>query len=276
MKVLIISTEVWRNDQNGGNTLTWMFSGFPSDTEFAQVYCSEGIPDNTICSNYYKLSTGDIARKIIHRKKDAGVIIESANSTVDHSYSCSSKKNPLLVRITGAKIIRDMVWKTGYFKSDKLKTYILEFNPDIIYAPCYGVNYMNYLIHWIDSFAECPIVSLISDDFYSFHQKNLNPFFWIYLLNLRRNVRKSVSCYKLIYTMTDMQSRQLKKDFNVPVDIIQKGYCFDESMLGKKIVEPIKIVHVGNLYYNRWKTICLLADCINSINTNKPKYEIEV
>ena len=120
MKVLIISTEVWRNDQNGGNTLTWMFSGFPSDTEFAQVYCSEGNPDNTVCSNYYKLSTGDIARALIHGKKDAGVIIESTNSTENYSYSYSSKKNSLLVRITGSKIIRDIVWKTGFFKSEKL------------------------------------------------------------------------------------------------------------------------------------------------------------
>ena len=93
MKVLIISTEVWRNDQNGGNTLTWMFSGFPSDTEFAQVYCSEGDPDNTVCSNYYKLSTGDIARALIHGKKDTGVIIESTNSTENYSYSYSSKKH---------------------------------------------------------------------------------------------------------------------------------------------------------------------------------------
>lgn len=276
MKVLIISTEVWRNDQNGGNTLTWMFSGFPSYTEFAQVYCSEGDPDNTVCSNYYKLSTGDIARALIHGKKDAGVIIESTNSTENYSHSYSSKKNSLLVRITGSKIIRDMVWKTGFFKSDKLRSYILEINPDIIYAPCYGVNYMNYLIQWVSSFTNCPIVSLISDDFYSFHQKNLNPFFWIYLLNLRKNVRKSVSHYKLIYTMTDMQKKQLEKDFNIPVELVQKGYYFDEAMLGKAIAEPIKILHVGNLYYNRWKTICLVADCINSINATKKKYQIEI
>lgn len=44
------SQEVWRNDQNG-NTLTWMYSGFPLGTEFAQGYCSEGTPNNDVCNN---------------------------------------------------------------------------------------------------------------------------------------------------------------------------------------------------------------------------------
>lgn len=275
MRILIISQEVWRNDQNGGNTLTWMFSGFPSDTEFAQVYCSEGMPNNNVCNNYFKLSTSDVARAIKSKSKDAGTVITKTDNS--NTEPKEEKKPSLIGKIKGSNYIRDAVWRTGYYKSDSLKKYILSFNPDIIYAPGYGVNYMNYLIQWVDTLVKCPIVSLISDDFYSFHQKRINPLFWFYLMNLRKNVRKTVKCYDLLYTMTDMQKKQLEKDFEVPVKIIQKGYLFDDEMINeKKVSDPIRIIHVGNLYYNRWKTLCLLADNINSFNEDCKRFQLEV
>lgn len=274
MRVLIITKEVWRNDQNGGNTLTWMFSRFPSDTDFAHVYCSEGMPDNQICNKYFKISTRDVVRSIKRRKKDAGEVVSHHKEVQNQS---NINRKSLLSKITNSEILRDVVWKTGFFKSNKLKKYISDYNPDIIYAPGYGVNYMNYLIRWISTFAKCPIVSLISDDYYSFHQHRINPLYWLYLLNLRHNVRLSTKAYSLIYTMTDMQKEQLEKDFDVPVKLIRKGYEFDENMINNRIIsDPIRIIHVGNIYHNRWKTIKYLAECINRINKNQKKYQLEI
>ena len=274
MKVLIITKEVWRNDQNGGNTLTWMFSKFPSETEFAHIFCSEGMPDNHICDNYFKLSTRDVVRSIKERKRDSGEII--SKKTEVHNQS-GNNRNSFLSKITNSEVLRDIIWKTGFFKSQKLKKYIDDYNPDIIYAPGYGVNYMNYLIRWVSTFVKCPIVSLISDDYYSFHQRRINPLYWLYLINLRHNVRLSTKVYSLIYTMTDMQKEQLEKDFDVPVKIIRKGYEFDENMINNRTIsDPVRIIHVGNIYHNRWKTIKYFADCINRINNNQKKYQLEI
>ena len=90
MRILIVSKEVWRNDQNGENTLTWMFSEFPSETEFAQIYCSEGIPSNTICNKYFKLSTSDIAKSIKNHSRESGEII--TNTEHNNKNSSISKK----------------------------------------------------------------------------------------------------------------------------------------------------------------------------------------
>lgn len=277
MRVLIITKEVWRDDQNGGNTLTWMFSRFPEDIEIAQVYCSEGKPDNNVCRNYYKLSTRDIVRAIRYNKgQDAGTPFILNLTEADNTANVKNRKR-YLSTITNSEVLRDFIWKTGVFKSKKLKDYILSFDPDIIYAPGYGVNYMNYLIHWICSFVNCPVVSLISDDYYSFHQRRINPLFWIGLIRLRHNVRKSVNCYDLIYTMTDVQKKQLEKDFSVPVKIMRKGYSFNDEMIeNRKISDPIRIIHVGNIYYNRWKTLSTLGKCIKDINVDKEKYKLEI
>ena len=54
MKVLIISQELWSENNNGGNVLSNLFSGF--DAEFAQIYCSPGTPNNKICKRYFQIT----------------------------------------------------------------------------------------------------------------------------------------------------------------------------------------------------------------------------
>lgn len=280
MRILIVTKEVWRDDQNGGNTLTWMFSGFPEDTEFAQVFCSEGVPDNRVCNYYFKISTRDVVKAMINNSQ-AGKSFTWGYDSNEKNNICVDTQNGIskgLNRITNSEILRDIVWKCGQYRSESLKKFILDFAPDIIYAPGYGVNYMNYLIQWIHSFCKCKIVSLISDDYYSLYKKRVNPLFWVRLLSMRRNIRKSVNTYSLIYTMTEAQRIQLERDFNVPVKIIRKGYIFDNQMiLGKVDGEIIRIIHVGNVYFNRWKTLVSLAEAIKKINSEgKKKYQLDI
>ena len=68
MKILVISKEAWRDEQNGGNVLTNMFSHF-SGSEFAQIYCNEQEPNNAICRNYYQMSDRMMVNNILHRTK---------------------------------------------------------------------------------------------------------------------------------------------------------------------------------------------------------------
>lgn len=275
MKVLIVSKEVWRNDMNGGNTLTGYFKGFPENTEFAQIFCSDGTPYNDICDNYYKLTTKMVGKLLLKRTKDSmnmhtdvhvqkTVIEKSQQSEIKQNNSIkSSVKN-----FMNSEIIRDFVWGFGTYKLESLKEYVKEYNPDIIFAPGYGVKYMNYLIQWISTFVSCPIVSLISDDYYSLRQVRFSPFFWIRHFNIRRTVRKSAKLYSLIYTMTTAQEQQLLKDFKRPVKILLRGMETPDELPEKNVGSPITFVYAGNLYYNRWKTLKLLSDGINKADSS--------
>lgn len=290
MKVLIVSMEVWRVDQNGGNTLTWMFSGFPKDTEFAQIYCYDGMPDNDVCDNYFNITSKMVASNLLHGNKDNNIgrayklseLSKTLNDTKTESVNRNVSGNGIKSKIKGLSnnnTFRDFVWKYGNFRSEKLKKYILDFDPDIIYAPGYGVKYMNYLIQWIASFTNKPIATLISDDWYSFHQRKINPFFWINLLSFRRLYRNTVKLYDLIYTMTDDQKKQLEKDFNKPVKIMRKGADFSNVSIDETCPKDvIRFIHVGNLYYNRWKTLSALLDEIEKINneSGSPRFRFDI
>ena len=66
MKVLIISQEVWQDGTNGGNVLSNIFSD--TGYEFAQIYCSPGVPQNNLCTNYYQMTDGQMIRNFLNHQ----------------------------------------------------------------------------------------------------------------------------------------------------------------------------------------------------------------
>ena len=54
MRILIIADEVWNDSIHGNNVLTNWFEDFPA--EFAEIYCSPGIPKNSICKKYFQIT----------------------------------------------------------------------------------------------------------------------------------------------------------------------------------------------------------------------------
>ena len=121
MKILIVSKEVWRDDQNGGNTLSSIFSAFPEDTEFAQIFCSEGNPDNNVCTKYFKMSTSDIARAIKTRS-EAGCEIQidkAADSEIsagkENSEKADTSKTETITDVApGGLIYKNCGIRSGY------------------------------------------------------------------------------------------------------------------------------------------------------------------
>lgn len=297
MRILVISKEVWRDDQNGGNTLTSLFRSFPSDTEYAQIFCSEGTPDNLICHNYFKLSTSTIVDSIKHGDLDDGNIFDICTSS--NAPNVENNENPNLnmtslsvsdvtvpvnnfsikarfKNLFNKELFREIIWLSGKYKSDKLRNYITDFNPDIIFAPGYGVHYMNHLIQWICSFTSCPVVSLISDDYFTYSIRSFNPFYWLNQPFLRHNVRKSAACYNLVYTMTGIQKLELEKDLKVDSKVLLKSASFDNFDDRKQIHSPLRLIYAGSLYSNRWKTLRSLAKAIDEINASLDRIAVSL
>lgn len=152
------------------------------------------------------------------------------------------------------------------YKSPKLKEFILSLSPNIIYAPGRGVYYMNWLIQWIATFTSCPIISLISDDYYTYGIRSYNPLYWINQPFLRHYVRKSAKLYNLVYTMTDIQKSELEKDLKVKSKVLVKNTSFDSLFTEKPIGSPIRLIYAGNLYVNRWKALLYLVKAIKEFN----------
>lgn len=275
MKILIISKEAWRDEQNGGNVLTNIFSQFPN-SEFAQIYCNEQEPNNTVCKIYYQISDRMMVNNILHKTK-------VGKKVTYRQFPSNTKANPESYKKTASKfggnirrLVRELVWKFGKWESNEIISFAKDFNPDIIFAPCYGNHYMQKLMVLVHNALKIPVVSYISDDFYTNKQYKFSPIFWLNHFILRYRTRKTFKHYSLVYTMTDEQKEQCEKDFGANMKILRKSGQFEQQYLKKSINTPIRIIYAGGIYLNRWKTLGALADSMRKINSKGIKMILDI
>lgn len=267
MKILIISMETWRSDTNGGNVLANIFENF--EAEFAQVYCSSDIPDNNICFKYFQMTDGMAIQNIFHKKKmghsfNLNDIEKEKKENADEHISAIKKKGSFEI----FRVAREIVWSLSDYRNQDLEKFVLDFDPDIIFAPCYGATYMLSLTRYIAELTKKPVISYISDDLYSLRQLRFSPIFWLNRFVIRKCVRKTWEYYNLIYTMTSTQM-QLMSKLGKPMKILCKSGDFNKELKGKSVAYPIRFIYAGGIYLNRWKTLQILTDVIRSIGENK-------
>ena len=270
MRILIISYEVWRDNTNGGNVLTNIFSKM--DAEFAQIYCTPGTPQNDLCKKYYQITDNMIIKNIFR-----GYRVGYQFSSDDYLESCTDMDtNPNMAngrwynkikkyRLSSFYALEEIMWKFAKVYDQSLKNFIDDFSPDIIFAPCYGKHMMLRLTRFIAKYTGKPIVSYISDDNYSLRQAHISPVYWANRLILRYNLRKTFPYYSLVYTMTDEQKLECEIAFGANMKILRKSMdCKND--IRNEINTPIKLIFAGGIYCGRWKTLMQIARAVKLIN----------
>lgn len=275
MRILIISKEAWRDEQNGGNVLSNMFSQLPN-SEFAQIYCNEQEPNNTICRNYYQMSDRMMVNNILHRAHVGRKVVYDKVPTKTEAKTESYKTAGGKFGGNLKRVARELVWAIGRWDKKEIITYAREFNPDIIFAPCYGNHYMQRLTALVHNALNVPVVSYISDDFYTNKQFKFSPIFWLNHMFIRRRTRKIFRHYSLVYTMTDEQKQQCERDFGANMKIMRKNGKFENQYLKSKVNDPIRFVYAGGIYLNRWKTLGALAEAMRHINADGVKMVLDI
>lgn len=274
MKILIISMETWKNDTNGGNVLSNIFKGFKA--EFAQIYCSTGYPDNNICKNYFQITDAMAIQNILHRTPMGR---EFYIGESDDNTSLSVDEKISNIKKTGSfeflRVAREIVWSLSNYKNSDLQKFVTDFNPDVIFAPCYGATYMLSITRYVFEITGKPIISYISDDFYSLRQCRFSPIFWINRFAVRRSVKKTWKSYSLIYTMTSEQLKLMSK-LGRPMKILCKSGKFDKNTANKGINKPIRFIYAGGLYLNRWKVLVALVNAMKMINQDGVKMILDI
>ena len=275
MKILIISKEAWRDEQNGGNVLSNMFSQLPN-AEFAQIYCNEQEPNNAICCNYYQMSDRMMVNNILYRTHVGRKLVydKVPTSTIATKESFKMVGGKLGGNLK--RMARELVWAIGRWDEKEIVEYACEFNPDILFAPCYGNHYMQKLTALVHDALGVAVVSYISDDFYTNKQFKLSPVFWLNHLLIRCRTRKIFRHYSLVYTMTDEQKQQCERDFGANMKILRKNGQFEEQYLKKAVNDPIRFVYAGGIYLNRWKTLGALAKAMRHINVDGVRMVLDV
>lgn len=282
MKILVISAEVWRNDKNGGNVLSNIFGD--TGYEFAQIYCNPGKPSNHLCKYYYQMTDSMMINTILHRGRPGKIInykeypcdekevVEEQAEQENRSFYDFFRHHRLEIFY----VVRSIIWKAAKWNTPELRQFIVGYEPDLIFAPCYASHEMLAIDRLAKELTNVPMISYISDDNYGLRQFRLSLVYWLNRFVLRRNMRKTFKMYDMVYTMTEEQKCEYEKALGCKMKILRKSGDFTKVPEKKYVNKPIRMIYAGGIYVGRWKTLAKIADAIRNVNKDGVKIVLDI
>ena len=284
LRVLLLVAEPWRSDDSGGNTVDNFFKGMPN-VELAQVYNSDKLPVNDVCKKYFQISSSKVVKGFIPRKKVGGelhiedILARNAEETSNQQHNTLLNKTKRWIKNIRPEFlitIKNFIWRYSNWKTPELKTFITNFNPDVIYAPCYASPFQLALTRHVKNITGKKIVTWSADDSYSLRQFSLSPFFWLNRFWNRYCLRKTYPFYDEFFSISEDEIEEMSPIVGRQMKILRKGVHVPKMFIPRTIHQPIKFIYAGGLYLNRHKSLIAIADVLRKINEHNVRAELHI
>lgn len=280
IRVLLLLDEAWNDSLYGNNNMTNWFSDF-DNVELATVYCSPELPENKCCSRYFQITDKMMLDSILSGKPAGRSFEYSKTEEQAGTELAPSEEGGLLLRIKGIRteffrFCRDMLWLMGRYDETKLKRFLDDFKPDIIFSQRLGSVKLCRLERVIVRLSGCPLISYTGDNEYSLHLISFSPFFWIRRFMVRHALNHNIPMNSLYYVSSREQAATYSKRFGVQTKLLFKCGSYLPELVHRKPNQPIRIVYAGKLYCGRWKTLAMLAKAIEQVNVDSVKILLDI
>lgn len=275
MKILILSNYPWKYNNSFGNTYSSIFGKVPN-TEIAHIYLFDGNPDYIPnVTEYYHIPERDVVKSVFYPYKRTGAgrrvnvskVVEI--SKVDNKTKpVSSYYNKLLS--LGKKhhwdlmfIARELIWKFGHVNYDGMMDFVNDFKPDIFFLPYSNVYYTNRIALYIKRHYDVPMVTEMEMDHYSLKRVSWNPIFWLDRFGKRKIIRKLAGQSEMMYAISKKLRDELEESLKIPCKVLYKTPDLNKRFIPyNRQGNQIKFLFTGNIYANRWKSLAMLAHCL--------------
>ena len=278
MRVLFISSSPLIREISVGNTFLNVFEDM-ENIEFASIFTRAGVPNPKI-SQSFCISEKMIIKGIL-KKSPVGtrVSYEEFKNTENQS----GKKEQGIInfmkkrRWTVFFWLQNLIWKTGKWKSAELRNFVEEYNPDVIFTLLSNTSFLNNLILYVLSVTNAKLMLYAWDNNYTLKQFYLSPLRWINLFIDRVSMRKVAKKADKFYVISDIQKEEYEKCFNTTCKILTKFADFTAPAPTWKVPEgKIKMLYTGNLGQGRWKSLALISDAIEKLNSEGNDIELNI
>lgn len=282
MRILLITDEEWNDAVYGNNILTNWFTDY--DAVFAQIYCSPGLPNNSICEWYFQITDGQMLRSIVSgtRAGKRFYLPTSAQSVIGSRENAQRKGIYLIMKKISLfanapiQLLRDLIWHLGRYDIDSLKEFIDGFNPDLVFCPRVITPKLMRLEREIKRLTSAPFVAFTADNEASLQCYSWSLLFWLRRFAIYRAFKKHVKLYNHYFMFSEEQARDYHQKYGIPTSCLYKCGQFKESFIPKHINSPIRMVYAGRLYCNRWKTLMAIGDALEQINSDGEKMVLDI
>ncbi|RGC45098.1 glycosyltransferase [Absiella sp. AM29-15] len=265
-RILVLSNACFSKSDSNGRTLAELFSSL--DRKFIAQFFVYGMPDFTICDNYYNVSDFDALRSLIKNKTYGEKInYESLNEGIGLANKKNKrKKTPL------NKLLRELVWKYGKWDGDELKKWIDKFKPELIFLFLGDSIFLNRLAMEISEKYQIPIIVYSTENYYfkkyNYISRNFSIFYKVFYCFLKHSYKKLENYVRIAYLNTPLLAELYQSEFKFPCNYIFSPSKIDFVDNTKFNQENIVVSYLGNLGLGRHKALIELSEKLNNIYPN--------
>lgn len=266
---LIISHNCMNSNTNMGLTMKAIFRSV-EDINFFQLYFKDGSPDEQIAKEYFCIDDKLVLKNIIKRK-NIGELKDINNRNVISDFTNTSSfkrnKNSLLM-------LRDIVWKIGCWKTEKLVKWVKSTEIDfIVYFS--GPSCFSYDVTlFIAKLLNVPVITFFTDDYYlnKFDNSLLS---LIQYKRVKKRVERIIKYSSNCIFVTENMEKDYKKVFS---NLHSMTYLSVPTLSRSDYSDDIyDLVYLGNVSLDRWKSLLTIGKTLNEININtKNNYRLNI
>ncbi len=270
MRVMLITDEIWNDRVFGNNVLQNWFEDM-TGVEFAQICATPGKPLNTMCERYFQITDMMVLKSLMGCKAGESFIMTKEQMLDDpqtQNYIVASSFYSFMKKISGStvRLIREFLWSVGRYNKTKLKQFIDEFHPDLVFCPRKLSWKLMRIERMVSKFTDAPFVAFTGDDEASFREVSYSPLFWSNTYLFHRALKKHASLYTHYFMLSADQAKEYRDEYGVETSTLFKCGVFPERFQTKMVGTPIKMVYAGRLYCNRWKSLLEIGKALRIIN----------
>ncbi|MBR4657784.1 MAG: hypothetical protein IKP26_00825 [Clostridia bacterium] len=278
IKVLILSNTAWDNSNSFGSTFSNFFEGM-DDVRIANIYCRSGSPNNGFDMRCFQITEKSLLKNLRNRSCPPGREVYKRGEGSDVMNAAEQKRYDSIrkTRLMVFHWAQELIWLIGRDKSDELKRFIDDFDPDVIFQPIYNSFHLTRLARFIIGYTGKPAVGFIGDDLYTLKRFNLSPLFWIDRLLKRPRLKKLIKACESVFVMTGLQKREYDGIFGINCGILTKSADFSgEPGLKTAHEPPFVFTYTGNIYTGRYKALSALGRALGRLKEKGIDCELRI
>jgi hypothetical protein len=274
--LLVITINAWSDKNSTGNTISNHFGGW-DNARTSNIFLRDEEIDNNICSNYFRICESDIINTLF-RGKYLGTKIKISKDNTIKSMLKKAKESKLKsffirIRPTTILLLREIFWKIGFRRKDKLDDFLYKNQPQIIHIHCPNLIYGHRVLHYCYKITKAKVVVFFGDEIYTY--KNFWPLNFINQTILRYWIRKTINISDINYAATPELCSYYSKIFDKEFKVLYKGAVIKVPK-PKVISKPIELVYAGNLLYGRWEVLALILQAIEKISDKQNHFHLSI
>jgi glycosyltransferase involved in cell wall biosynthesis len=264
-KILVVSNNCFSDTNNNGKTLASFFANYPAN-KVAQLYFSAEIPRVKRYTKHFRISDRDVLKGLVLRKGIVGGPVLPSTEEKKGRVPANNDGFLKLKRSNILRLYREIMWKTGIWRTKALDCWLDDFNPDVVFFVAGDSGFAYDIVSYVKNRYSTRLIVYITDD-YILPRRTISPFWWIRRHLIMAKMRSAIQTCDLLYTISPEMREVYKCIFGVDSRIIMNmAASLKDEKIRTNEKTTINMVYTGGLHYNRYKTLGALAKAVRKYN----------